>query len=352
MTAPHRKNLTGEAYHLGGFQWWFPLDAEADYSDSAADPTSSRLSLYEDDVALGPWHSPHEEIEALGHGRYSHWGRGLRFSSRDGSCPNTNGRHYSFGARPRRRSVVGFGACHTLSAVASLERRGFVKAVRLGDIPTHTVAEAQVSMGSTLGECHDCLDDLIIELSSSVNFISGANCVTRSLLSTLVVNPVISLGPSYGALCAHWLNAGLIRCDEAVRLPASLKLAEACGNTAIASPELDHLIRNITGVPCVAENEVRGAEDLAHALGCRSLTVITSPNTYLPDGRPFTWPGNYPAEVRAACMDRGVSLLQCSSLIKRFGIVEALELDRVHFRPEFYGRFGDAIFEILFAKDE
>ena len=37
----------------------------------------STLWLFEDGVALGPPHAPHEEIVRVGKGRYSHWHQSL-----------------------------------------------------------------------------------------------------------------------------------------------------------------------------------------------------------------------------------------------------------------------------------
>jgi hypothetical protein len=69
-----------------------------DLSDIADDPdhkSRSPILLYEDDRLLGPAHSRHADIAALGGGRYSHWKtQGMVFSSSDNSDPNTNGRRY------------------------------------------------------------------------------------------------------------------------------------------------------------------------------------------------------------------------------------------------------------------
>ncbi len=62
--------------------------------DSVDDVDCSTLWLLEDGVAIGPPHAVHDDIVAIGKGRYSHWGQGFWFSSSDNSDPNTNGRAY------------------------------------------------------------------------------------------------------------------------------------------------------------------------------------------------------------------------------------------------------------------
>ena len=56
--------------------------------------SASRVIVFEGDRALGPGHATHEEIRSRGHGRYSHWGPQVYFSSSDNSDPRTNGRAY------------------------------------------------------------------------------------------------------------------------------------------------------------------------------------------------------------------------------------------------------------------
>jgi hypothetical protein len=55
---------------------------------------TSMLILLENDAPLAAPHTAHEEIRRLGHGRYSHWGRCIYFSSSDNTDPRKNGRVY------------------------------------------------------------------------------------------------------------------------------------------------------------------------------------------------------------------------------------------------------------------
>lgn len=65
-------------------------------ADSDTDSSRSPIILFENDRALGPAHSSHADIGAIGRGRFSHWkGIGVVFSTSDNSNPNFNGRRYS-----------------------------------------------------------------------------------------------------------------------------------------------------------------------------------------------------------------------------------------------------------------
>ncbi len=81
----------------------FPLNGGHGYTAAlpeawpADDPDGDRsaLALFEDGKPLGPGHTVHADVRALGGGRFSHWDGHLYFSSSDGSDPNTNGRTYT-----------------------------------------------------------------------------------------------------------------------------------------------------------------------------------------------------------------------------------------------------------------
>ncbi len=64
------------------------------------------LMLFEDGRPLGPAHAPHDQMRALGGGRFSHWGAHLFFTTSDNSDPRSNGRRYT--VREMRRSAVLF----------------------------------------------------------------------------------------------------------------------------------------------------------------------------------------------------------------------------------------------------
>lgn len=57
--------------------------------------SNSPVRLAEDGCLLGPAHCLHDEIRALGGGRFSHWDGKLWFSTSDESDPRVNGRRYT-----------------------------------------------------------------------------------------------------------------------------------------------------------------------------------------------------------------------------------------------------------------
>jgi hypothetical protein len=80
------------AVHETGFN--YILDPFVIGGDTAAAPMQSNALVLENGALLGPPHSQHADIRALGAGRFSQWASALYFSASDNSDPTTNGRHY------------------------------------------------------------------------------------------------------------------------------------------------------------------------------------------------------------------------------------------------------------------
>lgn len=92
---PEEWTLSPPFRQKGAFCWIGRLPAELHgFSDTNEEPYISRLRLREDSQSLGPPHSNHNVIEKIGSGRYSFWADSVRFSSSDGSDPNSNGKTY------------------------------------------------------------------------------------------------------------------------------------------------------------------------------------------------------------------------------------------------------------------
>jgi hypothetical protein len=82
------------AVHETGNNWI--LDPFVLGGDSNTTPTQSNVLVLENGAPLGPAHSLHADIRALGGGRYSQSGTSLYFSASDNSDPTANGRSYTY----------------------------------------------------------------------------------------------------------------------------------------------------------------------------------------------------------------------------------------------------------------
>lgn len=86
--------LEGPFAHQKGKMWGAALADMVEQADAVGAERRSPVFLFEDGRQLPRPHTTHAEIAAHGHGRFSHWGTSLYFSTLDGSDPNTNRHRY------------------------------------------------------------------------------------------------------------------------------------------------------------------------------------------------------------------------------------------------------------------
>jgi hypothetical protein len=98
IAANEIRSLAGEQYPGRHAYMYTGEGVNLVASDNIQNPQRSTLILLEDCKPLGPPHTLHKDIWALGEGRYSHWGDPpdavLVFSSRDGTNPAKNHHEY------------------------------------------------------------------------------------------------------------------------------------------------------------------------------------------------------------------------------------------------------------------
>ena len=88
------KLISFSKFDDSGIAFVYYADKLRNLADTPDAPDRSPVVLYEDGKPLGPAHTLHADISKLGHGRFSHWGKIIIFSTSDNSDPNTNGREY------------------------------------------------------------------------------------------------------------------------------------------------------------------------------------------------------------------------------------------------------------------
>jgi SAM-dependent methyltransferase len=86
--------LSGAIESAGGLAWRAPLPDWNEFGDCMDSPRRSTLVVFEDGIPLGPPHCSHDEVRALGGGRFSHWAGEVVFSTSDNKPPFASSRKY------------------------------------------------------------------------------------------------------------------------------------------------------------------------------------------------------------------------------------------------------------------
>jgi hypothetical protein len=199
------------------------------------DPANnSGLVLLEDGVPLGPAHSPHADIRAVGAGRYSHWTRTmLYFSSSDGSDPRTNERLYEVASTNPLSLLPG------LPEIPSVPREHV-------QVVTEPGQAWVVPMGGTL----DMENTRIVSTSTCrVGFQPNVELVIANTGDTPVVNPRLVVNGrgdwhDFAALLAEWTRGARDDREKAMLLWENMRR-----HTYHLEPLFEHDIQHDPGSP-------------------------------------------------------------------------------------------------------
>jgi hypothetical protein len=321
------------------------------------------LRLCEDGTPLGPPHVIHATIAAQGGGRYSHWNRRLLFSTSDGSDPNANGRRYSVFLGQPTLQVLGFGSCHVHDAVARLHARGLAyslwssptlsysprEALQLADfhggrldIPAHLHALTVAGEGEPVARVAMRGADIVfLELGIAIDIGLGPYWIVRSQLLKCLMQPIAALGKEAHQLVYRWYHQGLLKQDERVRLECAAHLRALIPRTGLDPRLAADIVMHARGLRQGAGAVSQTILELRERLRPRAFCLLSTQNAFTPDGRPVSWPGNFPRQLDAVCSRLGLPLLHPSRLVAQHGSAFSLDPDLHHYTPQFLSVLAD-----------
>jgi hypothetical protein len=362
---PTRLSLRRPFRPGGGKQWIADLPPGfAGPSDTIEQRTCSRVRLTEDGIELGPAHAIHAAIEREGQGSYSHWNGALFFSASDGSDPNANGRHYEASLGPPAPTVLGFGSCHVFDVLAQLHARGLVQSLwnrpvmsyspretlqlikfhsGQADIPVHlrNLAVATKLRSKTLATRFRGADLVFLELGASMDIVYGPFIILRSQILNTLLQPIAALGKVARQAAYRWYHQGLINQNEMARRDCAARLLDLIPDARIETKLASDIVKHARGSRQDDDAIARTICDIRDLLEARAMCVLSTQNAFTPDGRPITWPGNFPKQLDNICRGLGLPLLHQSRLVAERGGTFSLEKDLHHFTPQFLSVLGE-----------
>lgn len=359
--------LQGSFEHVDGHQWLATLCPEGlEPSDTIDAPAASSLALFEDGVALGPRHAFHSDISQLGGGRYSHWCGALRFSTSDGSNPNENGRHYAVALQAPALRLLALGSCNLAQAVMRLHGRDGIRNVWPDAKTSYSLREHRQLLRHYTGRAlvqerlqpytvaarllpagvgDGSVDVLFLELGSCIDIAFDGAWLARSELLRGIVENIALLGPMQSRTAYRWYNQGLIRQCEAVREACVLDLINALPAIDIDRPLAREILLGARGDMQDMADQRAALEEIRDMVRPRAICVVSAQNAYTPDGRPLSWPVNYPRQLDALCAAAEVALLHPSDLVAQHGAAFSLSPDGKHFTEGFIGVLAQAMLD-------
>jgi hypothetical protein len=77
-----------------------------------------------------------------------------------------------------------------------------------------------------------------------------------------------------------------------------------------------------------------------------AICVVSAHNSFTPEGRAVSWPGNFPKQLETSCAELGLPLLHAARLVAEHGTAFSLKPDRHHFTSEFLSILGEEMLAV------
>lgn len=354
---------------LSGAQWVASLPADVDEPDGAHPCRQSRLALFENGDPLGPAHSSHADIEALGGGRYSHWQDGLRFSTRDGSDPNSNGRSYTFSLSRRAPGIIVMGSCHVHRAAAALEENHAI----LPLLPTFTSINNTREHRQVLDRCLNerkgpgelaalCAmpverplterqalvahaDAIILDIGAPLTFEFDQWQLNAGALFAHLVEPARTTNEQLWHLAARWYKQGLLQQREDIRLECVTAILRAAPSAPSWARSV--LLRTKARRQSISElsDDVRWIQS---AVG-KPLILASMPIRFTQRGVPISYTPNFFAAITRLGEDLSVPVIHLHNVLQSMGLSRSIQLDRQHMSEDGAQAYADALLKVIRA---
>jgi len=140
-----------------------------------------------------------------------------------------------------------------------------------------------------------------------------------------------------------WYHQGLLKQNETVRRECAAQLLELIPKTDLDPILTADILTNARGCTQEPEAAARTIADIRDELRPKAICVMSAPNAFTPDGRPMSWPGNFPKQLESICEALDLPLLNPSRLVAERGGAFSLTSDLLHFTPQFLSLLGDEI---------
>jgi hypothetical protein len=187
------------------------------------------------------------------------------------------------------------------------------------------------------------LDLVLAEPASPVDITFRGVMTNRGRIADQVINPIEEAAPAAREFTQKWLRMGLVEMKEDARREFGAKLLPLVPDDEKAEFRRA-VIREARAVP----GDVMGGLKRLRELTNRPVGVVIFVFSYMPDGRPLSWPAGARESAIAAAKALDLPTFEPTALVQQYGVQYALENDRRHYTEAFLPIMGEAI--VAFAQ--
>ena len=208
----------------------------------------------------------------------------------------------------------------------------WVRGMCYGD-PNHVPSAAQ---GARLRNA----DVVFIEMSTPIEFIFDDFVLNQNRFKDTVLLPLQRYGDPVRRLAARWVNEGLQKQNTDVRVASASALLELIPDDSEQNGFIRQTISR-THARHVKEAEIyQGLKYVAETLD-KPTAVILHNYSYMPDGRPLSWPPSFKEHSRTAAERLGIPVYDPATVVNRHWGKNVMMADLRHYSRGFDATVGD-----------
>jgi hypothetical protein len=194
----------------------------------------------------------------------------------------------------------------------------------------------------------DSAEVILIEVSSPIEIRLGDYFVNRDRVASEVTVPLQKHPDGEVAEAARrWLHDGILRANEASRA-ASARIMLDARPLGLIDEEMEYVVEHLRSRQQSADEVERSILELVELAG-KPVGLAAQSGTYMPDGRPISWPQGFRQMAHDIARRHEIPMLDPAAFVQDYGFDRAIR-DHTHFTREFedflaerYGAFIQGI---------
>lgn len=185
-------------------------------------------------------------------------------------------------------------------------------------------------------------ETVLIELNTPTDICFDGFYLAQTQVREKIVDRMREAGSTPGKLATKWLQDGVLKGNEPVRVQAGTELLEYL-------PDKDPDDRMLREVVKHAKGETSDRAGLRAHLEAITSHMPVLPKivvyyySYMPDARVISWPPTFVDDVVSVARELNMPVLDPAQLVAKHGTDSALKSDLRHYAPEFLPVIGEEI---------
>ena len=241
--------------------------------------------------------------------------------------------HVEMGFRRTPFSLSSGGAVQLVEfMLGRLEIPRWVRGMCYGD-PRHVPTATQSAR-------HHDADVVLIEMSTPIEYVFDGFVLNQNRFREAIAGPLARYDDATRRLVSRWLREGVQKQNEEARVAASTALLGIIDADTEDAVNLRDVIARLHGRHVGEEAIFAGLKQVVETLN-KPTAVVLHNFSYMPDGRPLSFPADFKANSSAAAGRLGLPCYDPAIVVNRHWNTSVMMADMRHYRRGFDEIVGD-----------